>query len=173
MAATRTNKKKKTKARARVRAAPIRKKKQPAPARPRSYPGACHCGAIEYTFETTEPMKRWEVHLCQCEFCRGHGARTVSDPGGEVRFDFTRPELLRRYRFGLRTADFLICKECGTYVGAVMLSGHGASATINVNTLRPLPAGLPRGHAVSWQGEAPEDRRARRVRSWTPVSGPV
>ena len=104
-------------------------KERPAPAtEPRSFDGGCHCGAIEYTYTTTLPASRWPVRLCQCAFCRGHGVRATADPAGELQFRFERPEFLRRYRFALRTADFLVCKECGVYVGAVLLSGRGAHA---------------------------------------------
>lgn len=139
----------------------------------RSFEGGCHCGAIEYTYTTSLPPARWPVRLCQCAFCRGHGARATSDPSGELQFRFERPEFLRRYRFALRTADFLICKECGTYVAAVLLSGRGAQGVINLNTLREPPKGLRPGTAVSHDGESGEGRRARRVLTWTPVVGPV
>ena len=140
---------------------------------PQSFDGGCHCGAIEFTYVTTLTPRRWSVRLCQCAFCRAHGARSTSDPGGELQFRFERPEFLRRYRFALRTADFLICKECGTYVAAVLLSGRGAQAVINLNTLRSAPTGLHPGKPVSHEGESADVRRARRVQTWTPVVGPV
>lgn len=143
------------------------------PAERRAYEGGCHCGAIEYTYTTMLAPARWPVRLCQCSFCRGHGNRATSDPVGELQFRFERPEFLRRYRFALRTADFLICKECGTYVAAVLLSGRGAQASINLNTLRAAPKGLRPGKPVSHDGESGEDRRGRRVQTWTPVVGPV
>jgi len=159
--------------RRRPRAAGVAKARAAEPAESHSFEGSCHCGAIEYTFVTALPVRRWPVRICQCGFCRGHGARHSSDPLGELQFRFERPEFLRRYRFALRTADFLICKECGTYVAAVLLSGRGAQAAINVNTLRVAPAGLQPGKPVVHDGESGEARRARRVQTWTPVVGPV
>jgi hypothetical protein len=139
----------------------------------RSFDGGCHCGAIEYTYTTTLSPARWPVRLCQCSFCRGHGSRATSDAAGELQFRFERPEFLRRYRFALRTADFLICKECGVYVGAVLLSGRGAQGLVNLNTLRAPPKGLKPGKSYSHDGESVEERRGRRVQTWTPVVGPV
>jgi hypothetical protein len=159
--------------RRRPRAAGVTKARAEEPAESQSFEGGCHCGAIAYTYVTALPVRRWPVRVCQCAFCRGHGARHSSDPLGELQFRFERPEFLRRYRFALRTADFLICKECGTYVGAVLLSGRGAQAAINVNTLRVPPAGLQPGKPVVHDGESGEARRARRVQTWTPVVGPV
>ena len=138
-----------------------------------AFDGGCFCGAIAYTYVTAQPAGRWPVRLCQCSFCRAHGVRATSDPAGELKFRFERPEFLRRYRFALRTADFLICKECGTYVAAVLLSGRGAQAAINLNTLRQPPNGLHAGKPVIHDGESVEARRTRRVQTWTPVVGPV
>jgi len=165
----------KTPVKARRRSSVARSAKvRPAPvAERRSFDGGCHCGAIEYTYTTTLSPARWPVRLCQCAFCRGHGVRATSDPAGELQFRFERPEFLRRYRFALRTADFLVCKECGIYVGAVLLSGRGAQATINLNTLRDPPKGLRPGKPVNHDNESGEIRRGRRVQTWTPVVGPV
>ena len=143
------------------------------PTGPVAYEGGCHCGAIAYTYLTALPARRWPVRLCQCSFCRGHGIRATSDAAGELHFRFERPEFLRRYRFALRTADYLICKECGTCVAAVILSGRGAQGSVNLNTLRQLPPGVPAGTPVSRDGEGAEMRRARRAQTWTPVVGPV
>lgn len=139
----------------------------------RSYEGGCHCGAIEFTYESRLSPRSWSVRACQCTFCRGHGAFTTSDPKGTVRFRYLYPDRLRRYRFALRTADFLVCRECGTYVGAVMMTGNGAVAVVNVNALRERPRGLREAKAVAYKEESLEQRRARRRGEWTPVFGPV
>jgi hypothetical protein len=153
------------------KAAPAPRARREAPRH--SYAGACHCGALEFTYETALEPRRWRVLSCQCSFCRGHGARTTADPDGLVLFDFKLPEFLRRYRFGLRTGDYLVCRECGTYIAAVLLTGRGALATVNVNSLREPPRSLPPGRPVSPELESMEARRAARARSWTPVMGPV
>lgn len=140
---------------------------------PRTWEGACHCGAIEYAFETARGPRSWDVRACQCSFCRGHGAIVTSDPAGTARFAYVHPDRLRRYRFGLRTADYLLCRECGMYVGAVMLTGAGAVAIVNLNLLRERPRGLASPRAVNRAGESLEDRRARRRTQWTPVFGPT
>lgn len=139
----------------------------------RAYEGSCHCGALEFTFETAVVPRQWELRACQCSFCRGHGAISASDPKGLVQFRYVHPEHLRRYRFGLRTADFLVCKECGTYVGAVMITGAGNVAIVNVNALKEAPRTLGKPKRADYKGESLEERRARRRERWTPVQGPV
>lgn len=145
----------------------------PRTASPRTYEGACHCGALEFNYETKLPVRRWTVHACQCAFCRRHGALVTADPEGIVRFSYVYPDRLRRYRFALRTADFLLCRECGIYMGAVMMTGIGAVAAINLNALQERPRGLPQARPLRYQGESLEERRKRRGSLWTPVFGPV
>ena len=96
-----------------------------------TYDGSCHCGALGWTFETAISPVAWTVRSCQCGFCKRHGARCTSDPKGAVTFRFDEPEQLFRYRFGLQTADFLLCRRCGIYLGAVIETPDGAFATLN------------------------------------------
>lgn len=127
--------------------------------------GGCHCGAVRVEFETAAAPADLAIRACQCSFCRGHGARTAADPQGRVRF--LGP--LRRYRFGLRTADFLLCAECGVYLGALYADSDGAWATLNVNCLEDRAAFRERAEPVSYAGESVEARAARRKARWTPA----
>ena len=77
---------------------------------------------------------------------------------------------LARYRFGLRTADFLVCRNCGVYVGAVLTSSRGQFATLNFNTLRD-PLAFEKAVAVSYHEESTDERRQRREQRWTPIIG--
>jgi len=47
---------------------------------------------------------------------RKHGARTITDPKGCMKITVRAAENLIRYRFGLKTADYLVCGRCGVYV---------------------------------------------------------
>lgn len=137
-----------------------------------SYEGQCHCGAIGFEYATGLPPERWSVRACQCSFCRAHGARCTSDPRGSVRFTLSKPETLVRYRFALRTADFLLCRRCGVYLGAVLSSPRGSFATLNLNALL-APRLEPSCKSVSYDSESPQERVARREARWTPVVGAV
>ena len=94
----------------------------------------------------------------------------MSDPDGSVRFVVSQPSKLRRYRFALRITDFLLCGECGVYVGAIMRSSNGTFAVVNLRALETTVQ-LPEAKPVSYEGESAEQRRARREQSWTPVDG--
>jgi hypothetical protein len=75
------------------------------------------------------------------------------------------------YRFGTRSADFLVCGGCGVYVGATMRETDGSWAIVNARTLdRDAAAELPPAQPMSYDGETPDARRARRRARWTPLS---
>ena len=133
-----------------------------------SFEGGCHCGGIAFTFHASREPAAWTVRACQCSFCRAHGARTTSDPDGSVVFLIPDASKLGRYRFGSRSADFLVCRECGVYVAAVMTSPAGQFATLNVNTMRG-PPNVAQAAPVSYDGETREQKRARREQRWTPL----
>ena len=132
------------------------------------FEGACHCGAIGFAYRPTQPPRSWQVRACQCRFCLTHGAETTSDPDGAVAFVIQDDAQLHKYRFGSRSADFYVCRACGVYIAAVITSPQGRFATINVNALRDR-FDAPRGSPVSYEGESPQDKVARRERRWTPV----
>jgi len=134
-----------------------------------SYPGGCHCGALSFTFRTERAPTEWTVRACQCTFCRAHDALSTSDPQGEIEFAAHRPEALQRYQFGQRTADFLLCRECGVYLGAVMDLPEGRYGIVNVHAFKPVPEGVPGPAPMSYEGESSADRGARRQQRWSPV----
>ena len=98
--------------------------------------GGCHCGNLRYALETALALTQLPLRACQCSFCRLHGARSTSDASGHIRFDVRDASRLTRYRFGLRTADFLICSQCGTSSSVLALTmAHSASPSrINAPT---------------------------------------
>jgi hypothetical protein len=131
------------------------------------YRGACHCEAIGFLYESALAPEAWTMRACDCRFCRAHGAATTSDPQGALELVARVPERLNRYRFGLRTADFWVCRECGVYVGAV--TADQRSGIINTHALIAFAAQLPAPQARSYGGETAEERVARRHERWTPL----
>ena len=130
--------------------------------------GGCHCGNIHVRLRLTKPPEDNPLRACTCSFCRSHGSIATSDPKGLLEFRSTDPALVQRYRFGGRTAEFLVCRECGVYVGVQMVSDKGRFGVLNVLTLRPLLA-LPAAEPMDYGAESPEGRRLRRESRWTPV----
>ena len=131
--------------------------------------GQCHCGAVGFEFRTANAPATWPVRACQCSFCLKHHGVYTADPSGSVCFMHREPELLTRYRFGHKTADFVFCGQCGTYLGAVTEEGGQELAVLNLNAFDPPLAGLAAAQPMSYEGENPGDRNTRRSARWTPV----
>jgi len=136
---------------------------------PHRFEGGCHCGNLSFVFEASRALEELGLRACICSFCRKHGVRAVSDPRGSVRVLVRDSEMLVRYRFGLKTADFLLCGCCGVYIGALLSDRGKMWMTTNANAFRPPPPDdfplLP----ADYDGEDAAARAARRKERWTPV----
>ncbi len=135
----------------------------------RTYRGGCHCGAIRFRYATGALPDSWSIRACQCRFCRAHDALSTSDPAGSLEFACEEPDLLQRYRFALRTADFLLCRRCGVYIGAVIETPGGRYGIINTRALDETPGDIAEVRAISYDGEGTAGRVSRREERWTPV----
>ena len=134
------------------------------------FEGGCHCGNLAYVFEASVPLETLGLRADMCSFCRAHGARNTSDPNGTMRIRVRDTAKLERYRFGLKTADFLVCKQCGVYIGALLEDGGRAWFTVNANTFFEKPALDFPAAPHDFDAEDAPGRIARRKRNWTPVA---
>ncbi len=134
------------------------------------FEGKCYCGAIGFRYATNVGPGEWSIRACQCRFCLAHDALSTSDPAGSIAFVSTNPERLQRYRFGLKTADFLLCTNCGVYIGAVIETDTGRFGIVNTHALAPLPENIAGVAPMSYDGEDTDGRVSRREKRWTPVT---
>lgn len=131
--------------------------------------GGCHCGNIRLTFSSGIEPGQMEVRACQCSFCLRHGSLAVADPGGALTIAVKDDALLQRYMFGLRTAEYLICRECGVYVAA-MTRDDDPRAIVIINALDDRRRFDQRPIAANFDLESMEERLARRRARWMPVT---
>ena len=133
---------------------------------PTIHHGRCHCGALRVEYRSSKPFA---PRACGCSFCRKHGAISVSDPEGQtiIRHASDRPPLA--YRFGLKTADFLICPTCGVYIAAVIAIDGRLYSVVNLNVLDVIED-VPDARPMTYDAESTEDRIGRREKVWTPTS---
>lgn len=131
--------------------------------------GGCHCGAIRMTYSSAVPAAEHALRACQCSFCRRHGSIAVSDPDGAVEIRIGDEAKASRYRFGLGTADYIVCRECGVYVAAVMTEGGKSWSVAIVNALDDRVDFAGPVEPVDFSAEDEGDRRARRRARWTPT----
>ncbi|RUU74660.1 GFA family protein [Mesorhizobium sp. M7A.F.Ca.MR.362.00.0.0] len=129
--------------------------------------GGCHCGNIRLEFSTELEPPQTEVRACQCSFCVRHGSRAVADPNGRLVISVKDETQLRRYQFGLRTADYLICRRCGVYVAAI--ARDDARAIVIINALDDRERFNREPVRVDFDAESRAQRQDRRRTHWMPV----
>jgi hypothetical protein len=131
--------------------------------------GGCHCENISVTLRLSRPPEQMPLRSCSCAFCRAHGTRTLSDRDGLVEIAAGDWSLVQRYQFGSRTADYLLCRRCGVYVGAVCETRNGLRAVVNVNCLADRAAFTQAPAAPDYEGESTDARLDRRSTNWMPA----
>lgn len=128
--------------------------------------GKCHCGNIHFTFGTNKAIEEFIPRACSCDLCKQHGAVYVSDPDGHVSLHFENKDQVTFYRFGHKTSDFIICKECGVLMMALCEVGGSVRAVINKTPM--LNHNFPTEQIrTDFESESPEERLARRQKNWT------
>jgi hypothetical protein len=111
----------------------------------------------------------WPLRHDGCSFCRRHGVVGTSDPVGEVAFKIGDASKVRYYRFAQKTAEFMLCGECGVFVAALTDTDGGARAVINARVLDGISLNFDRVTNAHFDDETPVQRAERRARFWTPV----
>ncbi len=131
--------------------------------------GTCHCGNIRFVFHRPHADGSIPVRACGCSFCVKHRGVWTSHPQGRVELSVDDPSQVHRYRFGTGTADFHICTNCG--VAPIVTSEIGGStyAVVNVNCFDDVDRAELDESTTDFDGEATEDRLARRQRNWSPL----
>jgi hypothetical protein len=131
--------------------------------------GGCHCGNIRVHLRLSKPPQEAPLRACACSFCRAHRTRTVADPFGLFELSADDASLVERYRFGSRTADYVLCRRCGVYVAAVCETSAGTRAVVNTNCLADRAAFSQVPAVSDYEGETVEERLARRAVKWMPA----
>jgi len=132
--------------------------------------GGCHCGNLRVRLRLSTPPADSPLRACGCAFCRAHATRTVADPDGLVEIGAGTWDLVEPYRFGSRTADYLLCRRCGVYVAAVCETATGLRAVLNVNCLDDRASFTRPPSPTDYEGENTQARLARRAERWMPAA---
>ena len=132
--------------------------------------GGCHCGNIAVEFESAIDPAEIEVRACQCRFCRKHNSRAIADPAGRAAIRVADETQLQRYKFGLGTATYLLCRRCGVYVAALTEDEGEPRAIVIVNALDDAARFSRSPLAVDYDAEDRGQRVARRRSRWTPAT---
>ncbi|MDP6264871.1 MAG: hypothetical protein QGG98_06420 [Pseudomonadales bacterium] len=129
------------------------------------YSGSCHCGNIQLEFTTKIPHSEIQPRICTCSFCSKHNAVYISDPKGDLAVSVENPLEISAYQHGTNTAGFIVCKQCGVFAVALSKINRKVHAVLNVRTMDGA-AFVNAPQLFDYDGEAKEERLARRSRNW-------
>ena len=93
--------------------------------------GGCHCGNILVDLELSRAPGTYNPRVCDCDFCRKHGASYLSDPDGSLHIHVKDAHFLGKYRQGSGIADCLLCSNCGVLVGVAYQNDGQLFAAVN------------------------------------------
>ena len=88
------------------------------------YQGSCHCGDIEFEFESDEITKGLR---CNCSVCTRKGAMMSAFVLSNAELKFTaKDDSLGTYTFGSGVAQHHFCNNCGIYTfhQTMRMPGH-------------------------------------------------
>ncbi|MBT5433835.1 MAG: aldehyde-activating protein [Alphaproteobacteria bacterium] len=135
----------------------------------RRYQGGCHCGAIKVVFESAVEPADLEIRACGCGFCTRHSTRTITDPAGRLVLHAAKDAAVT-YRFAMGITDFILCGQCGCYIGALMEDGGERVGIVNSRMLDDRTIFDAPATSRDYSAEDEDGRRARRHATWTPVT---
>lgn len=128
--------------------------------------GACHCTNIRIALDWPGAAADIKIRNCGCSFCVKHGGAWTSHPEAALRISINDTALLTRYRFGTKTADFLLCKTCGVVPAVVSEIDGRLYAVVNVNTFSNVDTGALERSGTDFDGENTGSRLERRKKNW-------
>jgi hypothetical protein len=128
--------------------------------------GRCHCGNISFVLDWKPEPSEIAARACTCSFCTKHGAVWTSCPTGSLKVTFSDSQRVSDYAFETETARFRICTRCGVVPLVTSLIDNRLYAVVNVNTFEGIEPSMLRRSSVTLEGEACDDRLARRQRNW-------
>ncbi|MCP5083920.1 MAG: hypothetical protein GY948_19710 [Alphaproteobacteria bacterium] len=135
-----------------------------------SFKGRCHCGGVAVEYVSDIAPDQTYLRACQCAFCRMHQSLAVSDPEGSLTFTEARAGGIELYRFGLKTSDFIVCKTCGAYAGALMKHQGKTVGIANIHLFEAKEAFTGGPAPMDYSAEDQEARIARRAEKWMPAT---
>jgi len=100
-----------------------------------SMSGGCYCGNVLLDLQLRNEPGSYQPRVCDCAFCRKHGAAYISDAQGSLRIRIKDQGRSGTYRQGNELAEMLLCIQCGVLVGALYRAEGRIYATVNVRAI--------------------------------------
>ncbi len=115
------------------------------------YSGGCHCGAVRFEVEASEPL---EVENCNCSICRKSAYLHLIVP--RASFSLKQGEsALITYSFNTGVAQHYFCKTCGIKPFYVPRSNpDGVDVNVNCLDERPQDMEIVKFEGSDWEQHA-------------------
>ena len=97
-----------------------------------------------------------------------HGGNYTSHPDSTLAIQVADSDKLIRYRFGHKTADFMLCARCGILMFAICPIDGNEYAVINANNFENIATEDLVQSVTNFDLESLDVRLARRKKNWTP-----
>lgn len=128
--------------------------------------GSCHCKNIQYELLWPEDDQQIPVRACSCTFCTKFNGRYTSHPDASLNINISDRSKINRYNFGTKTADFIICTQCGIVVCACCEIDDCLYAVVNVNTFIDFDLNDADQSITNFDSESTTQRLQRRKQKW-------
>ena len=128
--------------------------------------GSCHCGNVRFELRWPASEAVIPIRQCGCDFCSKHGGAWTSHPESELAIQVSDPSVVSRYRFGTKTADFLVCATCGVVPVVLSEIDNILYAVVNANTFADVGALEVSRRSTDFDAEDRKSRLNRRQRNW-------
>ena len=130
--------------------------------------GSCHCKNICFVLRWPDPDTEIPVRMCGCTFCKKHGGSWTSHRDSDLAIAIDDESLVSKYRFGTKTADFVVCSVCGVTPLVLCEIEDTLYAVVNVNTFEDADRISYSSSMTDFDGEDTGSRLERRKRNWIP-----
>jgi hypothetical protein len=113
--------------------------------------GGCHCQAVRFEAEVSEPPV--PALECNCSVCRMTGFLHIVVPHEQFGL-FTGRDALTTYRFGTGTAEHVFCRHCGVK-SFYQPRSHPDAWSVNANCLdEPVDLAIEQFDGANWEAAA-------------------
>lgn len=127
--------------------------------------GGCHCGNLQVEIELSLPPASYAPRVCDCDFCRKHGAAYLSDSQGSFVLRAGEGAEIGIYRQGSGQAEFILCRNCGVLMGVSYRDSGRLYAAVNRQVIEN-GAHFGDSQTVSPQTLSPEQKTSRWKNAW-------
>ena len=128
--------------------------------------GSCHCHNIRFVLQWPGSVADIPVRQCGCTFCQKHAGSWTSNPDASLEVVIANPSNTSRYQFGTKSADFLVCSQCGVVPVVLSEIDNQTYSVVNIKTFDNIDTAQLKCTATDFDGEDIGNRLERRKRNW-------